>query len=510
MLPVRHDLELYVLACNDAPRGLPENPDRTRIDPGEERLSHMPSGKRIRSAILELAALGLAMCGLIWPAGHVLAADAVPNETRLSVDDVLKVKNDDDWVLVDARATDAFNGWPLDGVKRGGHIPHAVDFPASWLEGDQKGKTERLATALRTKGIERDKHIVLYSTNERDRRRLAGYLRQVGFRKLYSFDLKDWTADKNRPLVRYRNFHLLLPASIVKRLLGGQLPETFEKAKRVKFVEVSWGGEDASYSKGHVPRSFHVNTDHFEPPPQWKLGSPAVLSRFATRYGFQADDTVVISGQDPTASYRLAIVLQYMGVSDVRVLNGGFAAWKAARYPVETRSQLPPEAKLFGTRIPRRPKLIDDLTRVKAGLRKPDDFMLVDNRTWAEFIGKTSGYKYHFRKGRIPGAIYGQAGFTGANSLTPYRNIDNTMRNAGEILALWKRAGISTDKHLSFMCGGGWRAAEVLTFARVIGLSNTSLYSDGWIGWSNDRQNPIESGTTSKTPKPARPLPSKP
>ena len=138
------------------------------------------------------------------------------------------------------------------------------------------------------------------------------------------------------------------------------------------------------------------------------------------------------------------------------------------------------------------PALIDDTAQVKAGLRKPNKFMLIDTRTWAEFIGETSGYKYHFSKGRIPGSTYGQADFTGANSLTPYRNIDNTMRNADEILALWKKAGISTDKHLSFMCGSGWRAAEVLTYARVIGIQNTSLYSDGWIGWSNDRRNPVK------------------
>ena len=110
-------------------------------------------------------------------------------------------------------------------------------------------------------------------------------------------------------------------------------------------------------------------------------------------------------------------------------------------------------------------------------------------RSWAEFSGKTSGYKYHSHKGRIPGSVFGQADFKGKNSLTPYRNIDNTMRNADEIHAIWKKSGIDTRKHLSFMCGGGWRAAEVLTFANVMGLTNTSLYSDGWIGWSNDQRN---------------------
>lgn len=462
-------------------------------------------GKRIRLVLLVSAAVGLVLSGWLSPDNHASAEDDLPSEPKLSIAEIVKVQKDDDWILVDTRATDAFNGWALNGVKRGGHIPGAVDFPASWLESAQKDKTERLATALRTKGIDPDKHIVLCSTDQRDWRRVSAYLRKVGFRKLYSFDLKDWAADKNRPLVRYKNFQMLVPASIVKRLLDGHLPETFADAKRVKFVEVSWGGAAVSYSKGHVPRSFHVNTDHFEPPPSWKLGNPDVLKRFATQYGFQADDTVIISGKDPTAGFRLAIVLQYMGVADVRVLNGGFAAWKAAGYVVETRSHPAPKVKSFGVRIPRRPALIDDTRRVKARLLKPGNFKLVDTRTWAEFTGKTSGYKYHFRKGRIPGSTYGQAGFTGANSLTPYRNIDNTMRNADEIVALWKQAGISTDKHLTFMCGGGWRAAEVLTFSRVIGVPNTSLYSDGWIGWSNDRRNPIESGATVNSPRSPRP-----
>ena len=438
------------------------------------------------------AILGLAISWLFWLDGNLPAQDSLSRKKELSTNDVLNVINDDDWVLVDTRATDAYNGWALDGIKRGGHIPQVADFPANWLDIDHKDKAERLATALHTKGIELNKHIVLCSANKIDRRRLASYLREAGFRQLHSYDLKDWAADKSRPLVRYKNFHLLVPASIVKRLLEGRLPETFEHSKRVKFVEVSWGGEVASYSKGHIPRSFHVNTDHFEPPPKWKLGNRDVLKRFATRYGFQADDTVIISGEGPTACYRLAIVLQYMGVRDVRVLNGGFAVWKSAKYPIETKSNPPPRTTSFGAQIPMLPALIDDTAQVKAGLRKPNKFMLIDTRTWAEFIGETSGYKYHFSKGRIPGSTYGQADFTGANSLTPYRNIDNTMRNADEILALWKKAGISTDKHLSFMCGSGWRAAEVLTYARVIGIQNTSLYSDGWIGWSNDRRNPVK------------------
>ena len=113
-------------------------------------------------------------------------------------------------------------------------------------------------------------------------------------------------------------------------------------------------------------------------------------------------------------------------------------------------------------------------------------FTLVDNRTWQEFIGETTGYSYHDKAGRIPGALFGYAGKVSSSSVSYYRNIDKTMRNADEILAMWESCLIDPENnHLSFMCGSGWRAAEILWYARVMGYENTSLYSDGWIGWSN-------------------------
>lgn len=420
------------------------------------------------------------------------AEQELKTRKMMKVADLAEVLEDEDWILVDTRPTDAFNGWKLDGITRGGHLPGAVDFPAGWLEIDREDKAELLSTALRAKGIETQRHVVLCGTNQPMRDRVAKYLDDLGFQQLYDFDLNAWAKDKSRPLLRHKSFQLLVPAPIVKQLLDGEKPETFERAKRIKFVEVSWGDDDASYTKGHVPRSFHVNTDHFEPPPRWMLGDPDLLQTFAEQYGFHVDDTVILSGEDPTASYRLAIVLRYMGVADVRVLNGGFAVWKAAGYPVETARNPPSRSKGFGAKIPGRTHLVVGQDRVKRGLESSGDFTLVDTRTWAEFTGETSGYKYHSHKGRIPGSVYGQASFKGKNSLTPYRNIDNTMRNTGEIRELWKQSGIDTRKHLSFMCGGGWRAAEVLTFAHVMGLTDTSLYSDGWIGWSNAQASTTE------------------
>ena len=58
-----------------------------------------------------------------------------------------------DWVIIDSRVNDAFNGWKIDGVKRGGHIKGATDFSANWLKVEDKDKEKKLQEVLKTKGI---------------------------------------------------------------------------------------------------------------------------------------------------------------------------------------------------------------------------------------------------------------------------------------------------------------------------------------------------------------------
>lgn len=400
--------------------------------------------------------------------------------------------SDDSWVVVDTRINDAFNGWKLDEVERGGHIKGAVDFSANWLTVDSKDKEKTLDKVLETKGIEKDKNIVLYDANGKDAKEVANYLSEKGYKNLYTYNVADWAKDESLPMESYENYEMIVPATIVNDILDGKKPETFENSKNIKIVEASWGEESEAYSKGHVPTSVHINTDTVEPPPQWMLASDEELAKFANDYGFTKDDTVIVTGPDVMASYRVAVVLRYIGINDVRVLNGGNNAWTSAGYELETKSNKPVAGNDFGATIPANPDLIDTQAELKEMLKDSNN-VLVDNRSWDEYIGKISGYSYHDKKGRIPGAVYGYAG-TSATTLEDYRNIDNTMRNADEIKALWKDAGIDTNKHLMFMCGSGWRAAEVLTYANVMGFDNTSLYSDGWIGWSNDTSNPTETG----------------
>jgi len=441
----------------------------------------------MKKTVLKLVAISLVSLMVIT------GCSSNKTETETSADSIYKAITteeltgnigDDKWVVVDARDNNAFNGWALEGVKRGGHIDGAVDFAANWLNVEKEDKDAILDEALKTKGINPEKNVVLYDANGMDSKAVADYLSGKGYENIYLYDVNEWASDDTKTMVQFPGYELLVPASAVKSLLDGETPETFTAGKKVKMIEGSWGEEKESYAKGHIPGAIHINTDSIEPPPAWMLADDATLLKVMLDNGISKNDTVIVSGEAQMAAYRVAMVLRYAGVEDVRVLNGGTAAWTAAGYELETSSNAPVSITDFGGSFPGNPDMVDTISELQEHL-KADSFTLVDNRTMDEFVGKTSGYSYHDKMGRIPGAVFGFAGKTDSNSLDYFRNIDNTMRNADEILAMWQNQGIDVKNHLAFMCGSGWRAAEVLYYANVAGLEDVSLYSDGWIGWSN-------------------------
>ncbi|SEF87051.1 thiosulfate/3-mercaptopyruvate sulfurtransferase [Caloramator fervidus] len=417
---------------------------------------------------------------------------SISNFKTITTQELKDNLNNSNYIIVDTRINDAFNGWKLDGIERGGHIKGATDFSSYWLDVDIKDKEAKLLEIAKNKGITPDKNVVLYDANGKDALKVAEFLSKNGFKNIYIYDVKQWAKDKNLPMESYKNYYMLVPAKWVKDLIDGKKPETY-KGGPFKIFEVSWGEESKDHNEGHIPGAVHINTDEVEEGPMWNRLSDDRLEKFALRNGITTDTTVVLYGTDSMAAFRVAVILKYMGVKDVRVLNGGLQAWKREGYELETKKNQKTPVKSFGAKIPVNKDYIIDLPEAKEILKDKEGSCLVDIRSWDEYIGKTSGYDYIKGKGRPQGAVWGHAG-TDPNNLQDFRNIDNTMRNAKEILEFWKEWGITPDKRLAFYCGTGWRAAEVLWYADVMGLERICLYDGGWNEWCNTKGLPIEVG----------------
>lgn len=396
-----------------------------------------------------------------------------------------------DWMVVDTRSNDEYNGWSKEEY-RGGHIKGATDFSYNWLNVQAENKEERLEKALKEKGFEKDKNIVLYDSNEENAKKVAAYLDKQGYKNLYTYNVADWAKDESLPMESYENYEMIVPAWWINDVINDKKPETYTN-NNFKVIEVSWGEDSPSYNEGHIPGAVHMNTDDLESAPIWNRKSDADLEKMAMDYGIDVDTTIILYGENPMASYRAAAILKYMGVKDIRVLNGGYNAWKNAGFKAETKKNEKQPVESFKATVPVNKDYIIDIDKAKEYLANDSKDTLVDIRTWEEYIGETPGYKDIDIAGRPPKALWGKAG-TNTQNLDDYRNVDDTMKNANDILNMWKEQGITPDKNLAFYCGTGWRAAEVLWYSEAMGLKKVSLYDGGWYEWIADPSNPIEKG----------------
>jgi 3-mercaptopyruvate sulfurtransferase SseA len=403
-------------------------------------------------------------------------------------------------ILLDVRPIAAYNGWALNEEPRGGHIRSARTFPAGWFE------TENWPKLLDKKDITPDKNIIIYGYSGQDTGATAEKLAAAGYHNIKTFDrFMEWSQNDNLPMDHLPRYRQLVYPDWIKTLIEGGTPPHYEGTDYVICHASFRYRED--YESGHIPGAIHMDTELLEDAKTWNRRSPEELRKALTDLGIHRDKTVILYGRfnhpnnedeypgrlaGHLAAMRCAQILMYAGVRDVRVLNGGMAVWRAGGYDTTTDEGEVRPVDDFRTDIPANPELIIDTPKAKE-LLAADDGELVCIRSWKEFIGDVSGYHYIEKAGRIPGAIFGNCG-SDAYHMENYRNVDHTLREYHEVAAIWAAMGIVPEKHCAFYCGTGWRASEAFLNAWLMGWPRISVYDGGWMEWSSDPANPVETG----------------
>jgi molybdopterin synthase sulfurtransferase len=254
-------------------------------------------------------------------------------------------------------------------------------------------------------------------------------------------------------------------------------------------LDVGWRRRD-EHAAGHVPTASYVDTDDLEAPPFWKCVARASIIDALLRLGVHADAQVVVHGAPTMAAARVAWLLRSLGVADVRLLDGGLAAWRAAGHEVERGLRAPVPRARFGGRA--RPELIatrDDVRRALADA----DALVVCTRSLREHRGEVSGYPDLAARGRIAGSVWGHGG-SDKDHLEDFEREDGRLRDPAHVSALWAARGITGDRRVVFYCGTGWRASVAALHAWRLGWPRVSVYDGGWYEWSADPSLPTEAG----------------
>lgn len=404
--------------------------------------------------------------------------------------------------IIDVRPTEAYNGWQLQGETRGGHIKGARTLPVKWAEYID------WIEIVRHKEIFPDKKIVLYGYNRKDVVMVADRFLGAGYQdvSVYLGFVSQWSADPDLPMNQMANYRNLVYPGWLKELISGGNPQEYSNGSNYVICHAHYRNYD-DYLVGHIPGAIALDTLALEAPETWNRRSPQELKTALEKHGISSDTTVILYGRfsfpkndDPfpgsaagqLGAIRSALIMMYAGVKDVRVLNGGIAAWEAEKLPLENQPVIPQPIKEFGVIIPAKPELIVDLDEAKR-LIQAEDGDIVCTRSWPEYIGEVSGYNYIEKKGRIPGTVYVDNG-SDAYHMENYQNLDYTTREHQEIEKMWDERGVVPEKHLAFYCGTGWRGSEAFYNAWLLGWPRVSVFDGGWFEWSNDPDNPIETG----------------
>lgn len=425
--------------------------------------------KRVSQLSLLALALGLST--------SVLAADMVKT---LSFSHLLQQNG----VAIDTRMSAFYNGWPQSANGPQGHEPMALNLSANWLS---SMSDEQLAAWAQQHKLKKETAIALYGS-DKDNQAVAERLEKIGYTQISR--LSDALQQQNR-LQRLPHFEQLVYPQWLRDLQTNK-PVTAKPAGDWKVLEAGWGAPKL-YLLSHIPGAGYIDTNEVESEPLWNKVSDEQLKAMLAKHGIRHDTTVILYGRDVYAAARVAQIMLYAGVKDVRLLDGGWKTWSDSGLPVErgTATKVKPEPD-FGVTIPAQPQLMLDMEQARSLLNRKDA-SLVSIRSWPEFIGTTSGYSYIKPKGDIAGARWGHAG-SDSTHMEDFHNPDGTMRSADDITEMWKSWNILPEQHVAFYCGTGWRASETFMYARAMGWQNVAVFDGGWYEWSANPKNPVATG----------------
>jgi thiosulfate/3-mercaptopyruvate sulfurtransferase len=177
-------------------------------------------------------------------------------------------------------------------------------------------------------------------------------------------------------------------------------------------------------------------------------------------------------------------LLHWLGHEHVGVLDGGLAAWKRAKFPLE---ECVPVIRAASAPLTIRAGFgVVDAEYVLAHLRAADT-LLLDARSPERFRGENETLDPV--GGHVPGAV----------NRFFQENLDDygcLFKPAAALRADFVSilAG-RTPTHVVQLCGSGVSACHNILAMEVAGLTGSRLYPGSWSEWCSNRLRPVETGS---------------
>ncbi|MEU6081660.1 sulfurtransferase [Streptomyces sp. NPDC047108] len=273
----------------------------------------------------------------------------------------------------------------------------------------------------------------------------------------------------------------IISASELASVLSGERPPVL--------LDVRWqlGGPlgRTAYEAGHLPGAVFIDLEEELAGPAGEgrgrhpLPDPEVFGAAMRRAGVSDDRPVVVyDGGLGWGAARAWWMLRWAGHEDVRVLDGGLAAWTVqGRHALSTDVPEPAE----GTFVPR-PGALPLLSADDAAALARSG-VLLDARAGERYRGEVEPMDPI--AGHIPGAL----------SAPTTENVtdDGRFRPAKVLRERFAEVGVKPDAEVGVYCGSGVSGAHEVLALAVAGIP-AALYVGSWSEWSADPDRPVATG----------------
>lgn len=202
------------------------------------------------------------------------------------------------------------------------------------------------------------------------------------------------------------------------------------------------------------------------------------------RLGLTGVERVVVyeSGFGMRAA-RVAWMLEYAGLTNPMLLEGGFKTWRDSNYPVKrTRTAFEPAEFT----IHPNPRILATVKQVRS-MSASHRGTILDVRSKGEFEG-TENRDCCPRSGRVPGSIW----LEWTNLLDGQKRFRNPESVAKHLRSL----GLHHNSEIAVYCHRGARAAAAFYALRSIGYTQARNYVASWQEWSSKKNLAIARGRT--------------
>lgn len=236
----------------------------------------------------------------------------------------------------------------------------------------------------------------------------------------------------------------------------------------------------SAYESGHIPKAINLRWQQLENA-STNLKTVPELEAILSAVGIKRDARIIIY-DDTVASWgasgRLFWALEYLGCTNVSILNGGWDKWIAEGNQPETGTNTLP-ATTFIASV--KSSKLADKEHISERLND-QDFVVVDTRTDEEYIGwKLYG---EARGGHVKGAVQLPYAW--------YFNSDKTILSNDDLKNLLESHGVTKDKEVTAYCTVGIRSGFFYFLTRLMGYEKTSNYDGSIKDWAADSSTPME------------------